>query len=64
VANGEAEAQCVALEEMGLCDGVVTDDSDAWVFGVKKCYKNMFNRRADVQAFDADKIQQKLGKIC
>jgi hypothetical protein len=62
IANGEAEAQCVELERLGLCDGVVTDDSDAWLFGVKKCYKDMFSKRRNVSEFDAEKIQQELGR--
>jgi len=57
----EAEAQCAALEELGLVDGVVTEDSDIFVFGAKKVYKNFFNENKYCEAYYAKDIQRDLG---
>jgi hypothetical protein len=34
-AGGEAEAECAYLESMGVVDAVMTDDSDAFIFGAQ-----------------------------
>lgn len=58
----EAEAQCVQLEQAGLTQGTITDDSDAWLFGARKIYKNFFNQSKYVEFYSAEAVQQKFGK--
>lgn len=53
-APAEAEAQCVTLETLGLVDGIVTEDSDAFVFGGRRVYKNIFDDQKFVEAYDAN----------
>lgn len=49
-APAEAEAECAWLQRLGIVDYVVTDDSDAFVFGATRVLR-MFNR---VKYFDSE----------
>lgn len=57
----EAEAQCAELLSLKLVDGIITDDSDVFLFGGTKIYKNMFHERNYVEYYDSDSIMKNLG---
>ncbi|XP_011633419.1 flap endonuclease GEN [Pogonomyrmex barbatus] len=38
--NGEAEAMCAYLDEDGLVDGCISQDSDCFLYGAKVVYRN------------------------
>lgn len=54
----EAEAQCSELVSLGLVDGIVTDDSDTFLFGGTRVYKNMFNAAKFVECYLSQDLER------
>lgn len=57
----EAEAQCAELVLLGLVDGIITDDSDVFLFGGERVFKNMFNQSKTVECFLSTDLTRELG---
>ena len=45
----------------GLTHGTITDDSDVWVFGGQRIYKNFFNQDKHCEVFSAADISKHFG---
>ncbi|CAL1716686.1 unnamed protein product [Somion occarium] len=57
----EAEAQCAELLALELVDGIITDDSDVFLFGGARIFKNMFNQSKTVECFLLSDLERELG---
>lgn len=56
----EAEAQCAFLDQTNQTQGTITDDSDIWLFGGKRVYKNFFNQKRHVEFYQIHEIQKQM----
>ncbi|KAF9978692.1 DNA repair protein rad2 [Actinomortierella ambigua] len=61
VAPMEAEAQCADLQLRGVVEGIVTEDSDVFLFGGKRIFKNMFREERYVECYLMNDIERELG---
>ncbi|XP_048732356.2 flap endonuclease GEN homolog 1-like isoform X2 [Ostrea edulis] len=62
-APGEAEAYCAWLNSHGYVDGILTEDSDTFLYGGKVIYKDLktLNKfEYEVDAYDMENIKEKL----
>uniref|UniRef100_A0A0A9WGB9 Flap endonuclease GEN 1 n=1 Tax=Lygus hesperus TaxID=30085 RepID=A0A0A9WGB9_LYGHE len=60
-ARGEAEALCAHLNANGVVTGVITQDSDAFLYGAKEVYRNFqLAPHYTCDAYRAEVIQKKL----
>ena len=57
----EAEAQCAELVRLGLVEGIITDDSDIFLFGGNRVFRNMFNQSKTVECFLSADLVRELG---
>lgn len=57
----EAEAECAELLSLELVDGIVTDDSDVFLFGGSTIYRNMFNDAKYVECYLMKDLEKELG---
>lgn len=57
----EAEAECASLLTRSLVDGIVTDDSDVFLFGGSRIYRNMFNDGKYVECYLLADLEREIG---
>ncbi|ORD99839.1 FEN1 [Hepatospora eriocheir] len=55
----EADSQCAKLYRLGVVDGVISEDSDLLLYGVK-VYKNFFSKKTQIKEFNLDEILEGL----
>jgi DNA excision repair protein ERCC-5 len=63
VSPSESDAQCAVLEQLGLVDGIISDDSDIFLFGGRNVYKHVFDKQHEPCLFSMDDIERNLGTL-
>lgn len=61
VAPQEAESQCAQLEQQGLVSGIITDDSDIFLFGGKRVYRHVCSQKKNMELYLEDDFTKLLG---
>lgn len=61
ISPAEAEAQCAYLNYNGMVDGVITNDSDTFLFGGNTVYRNFFIDYKYIEYYNIDNILTELG---
>jgi DNA excision repair protein ERCC-5 len=61
VAPMEAESQCAYFQIHKMIDGIITDDSDVFLFGGDVVYKNMFDNKKFVQRYTMSEMNDEMG---
>jgi len=56
----EAEAQCAQLELCNVVDGIISDDSDAFLFGAKTVYRHIFDEGRYAELYQAEDLQKEM----
>ncbi|GAA5946408.1 hypothetical protein JCM3765_000230 [Sporobolomyces pararoseus] len=56
----EAEAECASLLNRSLVDGVVTDDSDVFLFGASRVYRHMFDGNKYLECYLSSDLEREL----
>ncbi|KAL3841381.1 hypothetical protein ACJMK2_019535 [Sinanodonta woodiana] len=61
--HGEAESMCAHLDAIGLVNGCLTDDGDAFLYGARTVYRNFTLNSKDphVERYTMDDIETQLG---
>ena len=57
----ETEAQCAALVSLRLVEGIITNDSDVFLFEGLRGFKNMFDQSKPVECFHLSDLACELG---
>ena len=57
----ESEAECSSLMQKKLVTGIITDDSDVFLFGGSRIFRNMFSQDKYVECYLSTDLEKELG---